>query len=78
MIHSTAKCCWLCCLCCVASAAELHAQKPPYDVFPPADAPYYRVRYESSTKQGELAFPVNYTIWIPKDVKTLRVPAAGS
>ena len=72
MIHSTAKCCWLCCLCCVAGVADLHAQKPPYDVFPPADPPYYRVRYEASTKQGELAFPVNYTVWIPKDVKTLR------
>ena len=23
-------------------------QQPPYDVFPPADPPYYRVRYEAS------------------------------
>src|SRR5580704_18603723 len=48
------------------------AQRPPYDVFPPADPPYYRVRYEAGARQGELAYPVNYTIWIPKDVKTLR------
>ena len=48
------------------------AQKPPYDVFPAADAPYYRVRYEASTEPGELAFAVNYTVWIPQGVKTLR------
>lgn len=50
----------------------LLAQQSPYDVFPPADPPYYRVRFDASTKAGELKFPVNYTIWIPKDVKTLR------
>ena len=55
----------------VLPAAAL-AQQPPYDVFPAADAPYYRVRYEASTEAGGLMFPVNYTIWIPKDVKTLR------
>lgn len=48
------------------------AQQAPYDVFPPADAPYYRVRYEASTQPGELSFAVNYTIWIPKGVKELR------
>ncbi|MEQ1861943.1 MAG: hypothetical protein ABMA13_18645 [Chthoniobacteraceae bacterium] len=48
------------------------AQLPPYDVFPPADSPYYRVRYEASTTPGELAFPVNYTAWLPPGVKTLR------
>lgn len=51
---------------------SVHAQEPPYDVFPPADPPYYRVRYEASTRPGELIFPVNYTVWIPKHVKTLR------
>jgi pimeloyl-ACP methyl ester carboxylesterase len=56
----------------VAFATELYAQRPPYDVFPPADPPYYRVRYEASTQKGELAYPVNYTIWIPKGVKSLR------
>ena len=56
----------------VANAGELLAQNAPYDVFPPADPPYYRVRYEASTKSGELPYGVNYTIWIPKAVKTLR------
>lgn len=46
--------------------------QPPYDVFPAADAPYYRVRYAASTMPGELMYPVNYTIWIPKNVKSLR------
>lgn len=48
------------------------AQQPPYDVFPPAEPPYYRVRYEASTKPGELIFSVNHTIWIPPGVKELR------
>lgn len=48
------------------------AQKAPYDVFPEAHPPYYRVRYEASQKPGELPYPVNYTIWIPSGVKTLR------
>jgi pimeloyl-ACP methyl ester carboxylesterase len=56
----------------LALAADLHAQRPPYDVFPPADPPYYRVRFEASAQKGELAYPVNYTIWIPKGVKSLR------
>ncbi|QOV88190.1 hypothetical protein [Humisphaera borealis] len=48
------------------------AQQAPYDVFPAAEPPYYRVRYEASKTPGELIYSVNYTIWIPKDVKTLR------
>ncbi|MBI1315142.1 hypothetical protein GC176_27945 [bacterium] len=55
-----------------ALPAELLAQQPPYDVFPDAAPPYYRVRYEASTQPGELIFPVNYTVWIPQKVKTLR------
>lgn len=51
--------------------AIVAAQQPPYDVFPAAEPPYYRVRYEASSG-GELAFAVNYTIWIPPDVKSLR------
>jgi predicted small lipoprotein YifL len=41
------------------AAFTASAQKPPYDVFPPADAPYFRVRYEAPTepKAGELIFP---------------------
>ena len=50
----------------------LAAQEAPYDNPPPAEPPYYRVRYEASTKPGELIFPVQYTVWIPAGVKTLR------
>lgn len=50
----------------------LYAQQAPYDVFPPAEPPYYRVRYDASTRPGELIYPVNYTIWIPPDAKALR------
>ena len=52
--------------------AVLFAQRPPYDVFPDAAPPYYRVRYAASKQPGELIFGVNYTIWIPAGVKTLR------
>jgi pimeloyl-ACP methyl ester carboxylesterase len=53
-------------------AVTVSAQNAPYDVFPPAEAPYYRVRYEASTTPGELIFPVNYTIWVPPGVKQVR------
>ncbi len=53
-------------------AMPLVAQQAPYDVFPAAEAPYYRVRYEGSTMPGELVYPVNYTIWVPPNVKALR------
>ena len=56
----------------VALTGSLAAQQPPYDTPPPADAPYYRVRYEASTKEGELIYPVTYTLWVPNGVKTLR------
>ncbi|MEY4482739.1 MAG: hypothetical protein RL693_191 [Verrucomicrobiota bacterium] len=56
----------------VALSGSLAAQQPPYDTPPPADAPYYRVRYEASTKEGELIYPVTYTLWVPNGVKTLR------
>jgi poly(3-hydroxybutyrate) depolymerase len=48
------------------------AQQPPYDVFPDAQPPYYRVRYEASKEPGQLSFPVTYTVWIPPAVQTLR------
>jgi pimeloyl-ACP methyl ester carboxylesterase len=48
------------------------AQQAPYDVYPPAQPPYYRVRYEASQTAGELVFGVNYTVWIPPGVQTLR------
>jgi pimeloyl-ACP methyl ester carboxylesterase len=56
----------------LVAAQSLPAQQTPYDVFPPAEAPYYRVRYEASTKPGELVYPANYTVWVPPGVKTLR------
>ena len=52
--------------------APLGAQQKPYDVFPEAEAPYYRVRYEGSKVAGELMYPVNYTIWVPPGVKEVR------
>ena len=63
---------WPGCLFLVACAGDVLAQAPPYDVFPPADPPYYRVRYEASTRPGELVYPANFTVWLPKDAKTLR------
>ena len=62
------------CIAVVVTASHMpaFAQQPPYDVFPPAEPPYYRVRYEASDQPGELSFPVNYTIWIPSDTKGLR------
>lgn len=55
-----------------AGTLDATAQRPPYDVFPAAEPPYYRIRYEPSTTKGELIFGVNYAIWIPPGVKTLR------
>ncbi|HVK11664.1 MAG TPA: hypothetical protein VM597_23030 [Gemmataceae bacterium] len=56
----------------VLAAGEVYAQKAPYDVFPPAEPPYHRVRYEASGKPGVLPYAVNYTVWVPPGVKTLR------
>ena len=72
MIQRTTFALWCIAVVLCALPVTVVAQQPPYDVFPPADPPYYRVRYEASTQPGELIFPVNYTIWIPQDVKTLR------
>jgi lysophospholipase L1-like esterase/pimeloyl-ACP methyl ester carboxylesterase len=72
MLGTAARCCGAVCSLLVACATELCAQKPPYDVFPPAQAPYYRVRYEASDKPDELIYGVNCTVWIPPGVQTLR------
>lgn len=50
----------------------LFGQNQPYDIYPEAESPYYRVRYEASGKPGELIFPVQYTIWIPAGVEKLK------
>lgn len=57
---------------CTLVASVATAQAPPYDQFPDAKPPYYRVRYEASNEPGELSFAVNYTIWIPEGVERLR------
>ncbi|QEL14185.1 alpha/beta hydrolase family protein [Limnoglobus roseus] len=72
MNRPTSRLSWALPLLFVALASDVSAQSPPYDVFPLAESPYYRVRYEASTKAGELPFAVNYTIWVPPGVKTLR------
>ncbi len=72
MLRTAAQCRGAVCLLLVACATELVRQKAPYDVFPPAEVPYYRVRYEASDKPGELSYGVNCTVWIPPGVKTLR------
>ncbi len=59
-------------LCSATNVADVRAQVAPYDIFPPAGPPYFRVRYEASTNRVELPYAVNYTVWIPRDVKTLR------
>jgi pimeloyl-ACP methyl ester carboxylesterase len=56
----------------VMLATSASGQQAPYDRFPTADPPFYRVRYDASTQPGELIFPVNYTIWIPPNVSPLR------
>jgi poly(3-hydroxybutyrate) depolymerase len=56
----------------LVAASDARGQQKPYDVMPPADPPYYRVRYEASAKPGELMYPVNYTVWVPPGVKALR------
>jgi pimeloyl-ACP methyl ester carboxylesterase len=56
----------------ITLGAASFTQQPPYDVFPVANPPYYRVRYEGSAQPGKLKFAVSYTIWIPSEVKTLR------
>lgn len=48
------------------------AQQAPYDLYPAAEPPYYRVRYEASANEKELQFGANFTLWIPEGVKTLR------
>ncbi|MBA3697519.1 MAG: hypothetical protein H0W78_01440 [Planctomycetes bacterium] len=55
----------------IAVTAAL-AEQSPYEVFPPAEPPYHRVRYVASTIPGELIFAVNFTAWIPPGVTTLR------
>ncbi|MDB5391802.1 MAG: GDSL-like Lipase/Acylhydrolase [Planctomycetaceae bacterium] len=54
------------------STRSASAQEPPYVNSLAADPPYYRVRYEASSKPGELVYPASFTVWIPPGLKTLR------
>ena len=56
----------------IAAAGSILGQSAPYDVYPEAAPPYYRVRLEPSSSPGELSFGANFTIWIPPEVQTLR------
>lgn len=60
------------CLLLVGGVTTSSAQGLTYDNPPEADPPYYRVRFEASKKSGDLIFPVQYTVWIPETIKTLR------
>lgn len=70
--HLSASCVHALLIFSIVTGSELHGQSKPYDVFPEAEPPYYRVRYEPSEKPGELKYGANYTVWIPPNVKTLR------
>lgn len=56
----------------ISATTEAVAQTAPYETFPPAAPPYYRVRYEASPQPGALSFPVNYTIFVPPEASTLK------
>lgn len=71
MGRTAAKCLGVACLL-AAIPANLPAQKPPYDAFPPAEPPYYRVRYAASPGPGGLAYSVRFTAWVPPGVARLR------
>ncbi len=60
MLRSFSMLTWTALLLLVAGATDVFAQRPPYDVFPAAEPPYYRVRYEAGVKPGELVYPVNF------------------
>lgn len=54
------------------SGGSTLAQQPPYDVYPDAEPPYYRVRYEASSEEGQLDLAVKYTVWMPPGVDRIR------
>ncbi|HAV63888.1 MAG TPA: hypothetical protein DCY13_16175, partial [Verrucomicrobiales bacterium] len=56
----------------LAFVGPLFGQQPPYDVFPAAEPPYFRVRYEAATNDRGLVFAANFTVWIPPGVQSLR------
>ncbi|MFN3191758.1 MAG: sialate O-acetylesterase [Aureliella sp.] len=44
----------------------------PYEIAPPADPPYFRVRYPASKTPGKLQYGVRYTVWFPPGVEQIR------
>ena len=48
------------------------AQDYPHKIVPQTVPPHYHVRYEGSEIPGELVYGVNFTVWVPPDVKKLR------
>lgn len=72
MTEFFAKRLWLIPMLLTVLTSAVPAQRPPYDVFPPADPPYYRVRYAPAEEPGALVYGVNYTLWIPDGVASLR------
>ena len=43
------------------------SQAGPYDTYPDAEPPYYRIHYKPK-EVGDLSYGVNYTVWIPEGV----------
>jgi len=62
----------LTCLLVMLAAGEAFSQQPPYDTFPAAEPPWFRVRFEASSAPGELTFPSSFTVWLPPEVTELR------
>ncbi|MEM7812960.1 MAG: hypothetical protein AAF532_15900 [Planctomycetota bacterium] len=56
----------------IAGPAVAQIRPDSYDSAPPAESPYYRVRYEASSVDGELDLAVQYTVWIPPSADRLR------
>lgn len=54
------------------AVTEAQSQASPYVNPPKISEPVYRVRYEPRENGVELIYPVQYTIWIPPSVTTLR------
>lgn len=53
-------------------SSDVYPQAARYADAPPAAPPYHRVRYEAAATGQGLEFAVQYTLWIPPDVQTLR------
>ncbi|MEM6366099.1 MAG: hypothetical protein AAF745_16840, partial [Planctomycetota bacterium] len=60
------------CLSFLIESSVVEAEEPRYDWAPEATPPYYRVRYEAADTDDGLQFAVQYSVWIPPDVETLR------